>query len=310
MPEVVQEDQAQSLGRKASYWRQALRRRVLNWFGAHARDLPWRRTSDPYRVWVSEVMLQQTQVATVVSYYERFVARFPNVETLARANEREVLKLWEGLGYYRRARQLHRTAKQVVENHGGEFPSDFESVLSLPGIGRYTAGAILSIAFDQRHPILEANTIRLLSRLVASREDPASSAGTNSLWRLAEDLLPRKKVGDFNQALMELGSEICSPRSPKCAECPVSNLCEVNRLGLQTEIPAAKTKTNYENVNEVAVVVWRGNRVLLRQCREDERWAGLWDFLRFGVSDSGNRRRTFIAKTVADWTGGFDRHHR
>ena len=177
--------------RFTSAQKQRLRRRLLAWYASHARDLPWRRSRDPYRVWVSEIMLQQTQVATVRDYFNRFVAAFPDVRTLAAADEQQVLRLWEGLGYYRRARQLHAAAKVIVTEHDGQFPHDVDELQKLPGIGRYTAGAIASIAFGERAPILEANTIRLFSRLIAYRDDPTKAAGQRLLWQTAEDMLPQ-----------------------------------------------------------------------------------------------------------------------
>ncbi|MEQ8790538.1 MAG: A/G-specific adenine glycosylase [Pirellulaceae bacterium] len=263
--------------------RRRLARRLLAWFSRHARDLPWRRTRDPYQVWISEVMLQQTQVATVIPYFERFVARWPDVLSLAAAEEQEVLRAWEGLGYYRRARQLHAAAGVIAEQHGGRFPDDPAAVRALPGIGRYTAGAILSIAFDQRQPILEANTQRVLSRLAAVRGDVASGPVQRRLWELAETLLPARRAGDFNQALMELGSEICTVRTPHCRDCPVQTECAAHNAGLVEQIPAAKKKLRYEEVQEAAVVVRKRGRVLVRRCPADERWAGLWDFPRFAV---------------------------
>lgn len=229
-------------------------------------------------------MLQQTQVATVKAYFERFLRTFPSVEALARADEQAVLRLWEGLGYYRRARQLHRAAQIVVDRHGGEFPRDPEVLRGLPGIGPYTAGAILSIAFGQRQPILEANTTRLLCRLLAYRGDPASAKGQRLLWTMAETVLPRRDVGTFNQALMELGNEVCLSRAPRCESCPVVGLCGAKVRGLQTGIPAPKRKRPPESVNEAAVIVRRHGRVLLLECAEGGRWAGLWDFPRFRVS--------------------------
>ena len=205
-----------------SAWLRSFRRRLLAWFDQNARVLPWRRSRDPYAVWLSEIMLQQTQVATVIGYFDRFLARFPTIEALARADEHEVLRLWEGLGYYRRARQLHRAARIIVAEHGGRFPRDPSIVRRLPGIGRYTAGAILSIAFDAREPILEANTLRLLSRLLCYDGDPRSPDGQRLLWAMAEALLPRRGSGRLNQALMELGSEVCTARSPRCEQCPVA----------------------------------------------------------------------------------------
>ncbi len=226
-------------------------------------------------------MLQQTQVATVIPYFERFLHAFPNVDTLAEADEQDVLRLWEGLGYYRRARQLHRAAQIIVREHGGRFPRNEPSVRALPGIGRYTAGAVLSIAFDARLPILEANTVRLFSRLLAFRGDPASSAATKLLWAMARCVLPRRDVGTFNQALMELGGKVCVARSPRCDACPISPLCGANLQGLQTKIPRPKSKRPLEAVREAAVVVRRRGRLLMVQHPEGRRWAGLWDFPRF-----------------------------
>jgi len=232
-------------------------------------------------------MLQQTQVATVIDYYTRFMKRFPTVRELAAADQSEVLKLWEGLGYYRRARQLHAAAQMVVELHRGKFPETFDEVLALPGIGRYTAGAILSISLDQSLPILEGNTIRLFARLMQMREDPKTSASQKLLWKFSESLVPKNRAGDFNQALMELGSEICKPKSPKCSECPVIKFCPTFVSGLQTEIPASSKKVKYESLHEAVVLVTRkgGKRrehlILVRQCGPEERWTGLWDFPRF-----------------------------
>ncbi|HQU45449.1 MAG: A/G-specific adenine glycosylase [Planctomycetia bacterium 21-64-5] len=268
-------------------WKRQFRRKLLGWYARHARDLDWRQTSDPYRVWVSEIMLQQTQVATVAGYFSRFLAEFPTLDALAAADEHQVLRLWEGLGYYRRARQLHRAAGIIVREHGGRFPADPQAVRALPGIGRYTAGAILSIAFDARQPILEANTVRLLSRLLAYHGDPRKKEGESLLWKFAEDLLPRRGSGTFNQALMELGSLVCTPRNPACGACPVKRICPTEARSLQGVIPRAKTKPRVEAVREALIVVRRGAKVLLRQRQPDERWAGLWDFPRFSI-DAGN----------------------
>ena len=249
-------------------------------------------------------MLQQTQVATVESYFGRFTKRFPTVRTLAVADESEVLRLWEGLGYYRRARQLHLAAKQIVEKHSGEFPTSFEDVLSLPGIGRYTAGAILSIAHDARLPILEANTIRLFARLLGYRGDPRDRRGQSLLWEFASCVLPRRRVGRFNQALMELGSIVCTPRNPACDSCPISVQCPTCQAGLQDEIPQLAKRVRYEDVREVAVVIHRQRDVLLRRCAEDERWAGMWDFPRFrykGISVMPTQGE--VAKSIAGLTG-------
>ena len=264
-------------------WLRRFRQRLRNWYRKHARSLPWRSDADPYRVWISEVMLQQTQVSTVIDYYQRFLQRFPDLNTLAAAEEQEVLRLWEGLGYYRRARQLHQAAIQIVKEHDGLFPSDRTSLLALPGIGRYTAGAILSIAFGQREPILEANTIRLLSRLLLLREETTRSDSQRQLWELAEVLLPRTSIGLFNQALMELGSLVCTPQNPACHECPVQEICPTHQHGLQEVIPVMAPKRAVTAIREAAVIIQDQSRVLLRRCSPQERWAGLWDFPRFEI---------------------------
>ncbi len=285
-------------------WKRLFRRRLLPWFRAHARTMPWRDRPTPYHVWISEIMLQQTQVATVIPYFERFIARFPDVATLAAAEETEVLRFWEGLGYYRRARQLHQAARKIVAEHNGQFPRDREAVRALPGVGRYTAGAILSIAFEAREPIVEANTKRVLSRLLAYRGDPEATAGQQLLWRMAEEILPRKEVGAFNQALMELGSEVCTPRTPACHACPVQPLCPTSAAGLQDEIPPRKKKPAYEDVTEAAVIIRRGARLFVRQRGEGERWAGLWDFPRFPLAnDPGEPSPDVLTRNVRDLTG-------
>jgi A/G-specific adenine glycosylase len=212
------------------------------------------------------------------------VSRFPDLAALATADEHDVLRHWEGLGYYRRARQLHRAARQIVDEHGGTFPAQFEHVQALAGIGRYTAGAIVSIAFDAPAPVLEANTVRLYSRLLGFRGHTSNREGQALLWRFAEALLPRQGAGTLNQALMELGSQVCTPRLPRCDECPAISLCAARRLGLQEQIPTARPKPKVEAVREAAVVVWRGPKILLRQHTAGERWAGLWDFPRFALS--------------------------
>lgn len=289
-------------------WKRAFRRRLLAWYAKHARDLPWREAagiaSDPYRVWVSEVMLQQTQVETVRAYFERFTAAFPTVADLAAAEEQDVLRLWEGLGYYRRARSLHAAAQQVVAEHGGRMPTDVAGLMTLPGIGRYTAGAIVSIAYDTPAPILEANTIRLFTRLIAYAGKPTSAAGQRRLWGVAEEVLPTKLVARFNQALMELGSLVCTPTNPKCDECPVESHCRARAEGSIESLGPTTTKLKFTEVREAAVVVRRAGRVLIRQCSEGERWAGLWDFPRFDLKAEGPLFATDeLAKKVAAQTG-------
>jgi A/G-specific adenine glycosylase len=265
--------------------RTRFRAALRSWYGAHARALPWRETHDPYAILVSEIMLQQTQTATVISYYRRFLARFPDVASLAQADEQDVLRLWEGLGYYRRARSLHRAAKEVVDRFGRQFPRDVETIRTLPGVGRYTAGAVASFAFDAQAPIVEANTQRLYARLAAIEDDLTKPASQRRLWSIAEALLPREEPGKFNQALMDLGSVICTPKRPRCQECPVAKQCDAYASNAVDRIPAPKRPPNWESVEETLWIVRDDDRVFLRQRGPDERWAGLWDFVRLGASD-------------------------
>ena len=259
-------------------------------------------------------MLQQTQVATVIPYFQRFIAALPRVEHLAAADEQQVLRLWEGLGYYRRARQLHAAAKTIVAEHAGQFPSDPAAIAKLPGIGRYTAAAIASIAFGAQAAILEANTRRLYARLLAHRGELESSAAQARLWSFAEHLLPKQDCGTFNQALMELGATICQPRSPQCEACPVAELCPTFALGLQDEIPQATRKVKIEDVHEAAVIVRSPQgQVLVLRYEPGQRWAGLWDFVRFPLPESQTLQAadaasaaglpTFLASEVQRRTG-------
>ena len=261
-----------------SRWRRGLRRRLLAWFARHRRELPWRRDRDPYRIWVSEVMLQQTQVATVIPYFERFLQGFPTLADLAAANQQDVLGLWEGLGYYRRARDLHAAACKLAAEQDGRFPDDPAVIGALPGIGRYTLGAVLSQAFDRRLPIIEANSQRVLCRLFGQRDDPSRGPTRRWLWRTAETLLPVRRVGEFNQALMELGALVCTAKAPRCSVCPLRALCVAHRLGEQAQIPRPPVRKAVVDVHEVAVVIRRGARALLAQRPGSGRWPGLWEF--------------------------------
>lgn len=254
--------------------RAAIRRRLLAWFGKNARPLPWRATRDAYRIWISEVMLQQTQVATVIPYFRRFIEQFPTLTTLADADEQVVLRLWEGLGYYRRARDLCRSAQRLRENNYRTIPDDPDFVGTLPGFGRYTTNAVLSQAYDRRLPILEANSRRVLCRLFGIAEPPRDQV----LWQLAKTLLPVKSVGDFNQAMMELGALVCTPTKPNCDACPLRGPCQARRDGLQHDIPRRAKAVEIVAVEEVAVVLERKHRLLLVQRPDGGRWAGMWEF--------------------------------
>ncbi|WP_337175591.1 NUDIX domain-containing protein [Paludisphaera sp.] len=262
----------------ASGWLAGVRERLLAWFDVEKRPLPWRADRDPYRILVSEMMLVQTTVAAVVSYFDRFVAEFPDLASLAAADEERVLKAWEGLGYYRRARQLHAAARAIVADHGGGMPRDPAAVRALPGVGRYMAGAILSQAFDLPEPIVEANSRRVLARLVAERGEVTTAKPLARLWEVAGRLVAGERAGDFNQALMELGALVCAPREPRCLICPVAESCEARRLGLQAEIPRLPARTASQEVAEACAVVVDAGRVLMVRRAGPGLWAGFWEF--------------------------------
>jgi A/G-specific adenine glycosylase len=257
---------------------------LLAWWDAGHADLPWRRTRDPYAVWVSEVMLQQTQIATVIPYYERWMARFPTVAALAGASLDEVLKLWEGLGYYSRARNLHAAAQQVMAEHDGRLPTTAAGLMDLRGIGRYTAGAVASIAFDEPAPVLDGNVIRVLSRLVDLPDDVTQTATRNALWQLAADLVPAKRPGDYNQALMELGQSVCLPGNPLCLLCPLARVCLARQRGTQAERPVRPPRKRTPHYDVVAGVIWAtgtpaaDGRFLITQRPLDGMLGGLWEF--------------------------------
>lgn len=261
------------------------RRKLLRWYGTSRRELPWRvprgspGTPDPYHVLVSEAMLQQTQVATVVPYFTRFLQRFPTLASLAQAPEQEVLRLWQGLGYYSRARNLQATAQRVAVELGGELPADCRDLLKLPGIGRYTAGAISSIAFGRRAPILDGNVTRVLCRIDNIQSDPRDRMTAEKLWQRAEEILPRAGVGDFNSALMELGATVCTPRNPRCLVCPVRNHCEAAAAGIQDKIPVPRRAKPTPLVRRVTFCVLREGRLLIEQRPPKGRWAGMWQFI-------------------------------
>jgi A/G-specific adenine glycosylase len=231
--------------------------RLLAWFDQHQRPLPWRKDRHPYRIWVSEVMLQQTQAATVAKYFGPFLKRFPTLRRLAAASEQDVLKAWEGMGYYRRARHLYQAARLVMRHHRGQLPRDAQEFGQLPGVGRYMCGAVLSQAYDARLPILEANSERVLCRLLGERRQPRSPAARRRLWRLATELLPGQRPGDFNQALMELGAVLCRPLKPQCDICPLASNCKAKAHRLQSRIPRKATSPKRVPEREVAIVVRR-----------------------------------------------------
>jgi A/G-specific adenine glycosylase len=255
---------------------------LLAWFRAHQRDLPWRRSRDPYRIWVAEVMLQQTRIAAVMPYYQRFLARFPTVQSLGSAREAEVLKLWSGLGYYSRARNLHRAAKMIVTQHNGKFPSELDAALALPGIGTYTAAAVLSIAYDVPLAVLDGNVARVLARIQAIRGDLRAPNNWRALTAGAQTFLATQAPGDWNQSLMELGEVICTPQSPRCAECPVARHCRAYAQGLADEIPAPRRKRAAVHMKIAAAILRdpRGRTLLIQDpgAHDTVLFSRMWQF--------------------------------
>jgi A/G-specific adenine glycosylase len=261
----------------SEYDPKAIRRALLRWYRANRRDLPWRRSRDPYAIWISEAMLQQTRVETAIPYYHRFLERFPDVEALASADLDDVLGAWAGLGYYTRARNLQKAAQVVVDSHDGALPDDAEALRSLPGVGRYTAGAVASIAFDRPEPVVDGNVIRVLTRLRGIREDVTKAPVLRLLWEEAERLVQGKSPGDLNQALMELGATICSPKAPRCPSCPLVRRCAAHASNDPESLPVKAPKPPPRRVEAVAGWVARRGKVLAVRRGEDGVLAGMWD---------------------------------
>ncbi|MEK7759088.1 MAG: A/G-specific adenine glycosylase [Pseudomonadota bacterium] len=285
----------------------ALRRRLLAWFDRHGRkDLPWQDSRDPYRIWVSEIMLQQTQVSTVIPYYERFLKRFPDVQTLARAKLDSVLHHWTGLGYYARARNMKRAAETIANQHSGRFPRNIEAVATLPGIGRSTAGAILAFAFQQRHPILDGNVKRVLTRLHAINTPVLQRDTEKTLWSLAEHYTPKTRIADYTQAIMDLGATLCRTRKPDCPACPLQQDCAAHAQGQPEKFPVRAARKALP-VREIAMLMIRDARghVLLTQRPPVGVWGGLWGFpeCALGVSATDHCRATLglRIKTETPW---------
>jgi len=280
-----------------------IHRDLLDWYGKQRRSLPWRDTRDPYCIWVSEVMLQQTQVATVIAFYERWLRRFPDVAALAGAETEDVLRAWEGLGYYSRARNLQRAAREVVSRHGGCLPASVEALLALPGIGRYSAGAIASIAYGADEPAIDGNIVRVLTRLFALPGDPKRAPLSRRLWLLARELLPSGRAGDFNQALMELGATVCTPRSPRCASCPLQGQCAALRADRVLDYPESAPRPTPTLERRAVAWVKKNGRVLaVRAPAGAARWAGMWQFpdIELGAQQAP---KTALAKGIERGTG-------
>lgn len=276
---------------------------LLKWFDENARRLPW-HSRDPYHIWVSEIMLQQTQVETVIPYYERFLKAYPTLANCANAPLADVLKLWEGLGYYRRARHLHETAQTVLREHGGVFPSDIKALLRLKGIGRYTAGAIASIAYDVRAAVLDGNVMRVLARYDDLADDISQARTQRQLWARAEALLPAERVGAYNQALMQLGQLVCTPRTPDCAACPLRTQCKAYANGTQAIRPVKAKRAPTPHYDVVAGVIRRpeDGRLLIAQRRDEGLLGGLWEFAG-GKVEAGETHSHALQRELAEELG-------
>jgi len=255
-----------------------IRRRLLEWFYQNKRDLPWRGETDPYRIWISEVMLQQTQVATVIPYYHRFLQRFPTVAALAAAPLKEVLKAWEGLGYYARARNLHKAAGEIIENWGGRFPKNYADLRQLPGFGDYTAGAVASIAFGRAVPAVDSNARRVLARLFAVEEDVTRGQAARRLKEIAAALVDPHTPGDWTEALIELGATVCVPKSPKCLLCPLREFCRARQRGIEQQLPVKPAKKALPHYDVTAAVICQNGKLLIAQRPPDGMLGGLWEF--------------------------------
>jgi A/G-specific adenine glycosylase len=282
----------------------AFRRRLLGWYRVHRRDLPWRRTRDPYAIFVSEMMLQQTQVSTVVPYFRRFLSTFPRWSSLARAPEDRVLKAWEGLGYYRRARDLKRAARLVVRPFRGRLPDTRGAVLLLPGVGEYSAGALLSIAYGKPFPLVDGNVARVYARLLRLPGDPRSGRGRRRVWEVAQRMLDARHPGDFNQALMELGATVCTPVAPDCGRCPVRVLCEARGSGDPERYPPTRGSRRTFGMFSAAVLCIREGRVLIRKRPKNARWlSGMWEF---PTADAGSMREA-RERLEGEWGGRLEK---
>lgn len=276
---------------------------LLDWYGTNARELPFRETRDPYAIWVSEIMLQQTTVAAVTPYWERFLRRFPSVSALAEAALDDVLHAWAGLGYYARARNMHRAAREIIARHGGAFPRDFAAIRSLPGIGRYTAGAVASFAFNDDQPVVDANVARVLARIETIPGDPRSGPAQRTLWEAAETLLPAGRARDWNHALFDLGATVCLPSRPLCLLCPVSAWCEAFKTGRQSEYPQVAPRAPMEEQIDVAAVIRDpAGRLLMIQRPETGVWAGLWELPR-GPLTAGESPSEGLARILREGLG-------
>lgn len=251
---------------------------LLDWFQKNQRPLPWRNNYEPYQVWISEIMLQQTQVKTVLPYFERWMKKLPTIQSVAEAREDGILKLWEGLGYYSRARNIQKAVKQIMEKHGGEFPSNYEDILALPGVGKYTACAIASIAFNQDRPVVDGNVIRVLSRLFLYTKNTRLPDAEKQMWEWAKEILPKGKARDFNQAMMEFGALQCTPSATDCQPCPLKSRCKAYERNMVDQIPDRGPKKESKNIKVAIAVIKKGDKVFIQKRPDGGLMAGFWEF--------------------------------
>ncbi len=258
--------------------KQAIQEKLLHWFEENQRDLPWREHYEPYAVWISEIMLQQTQVKTALPYFHRWMKELPTVKDVAESSEDKILKLWEGLGYYSRARNLQKAAKVIMEKHDGVFPEDYDSILALPGIGKYTAAAISSIAFEKDEALVDGNVIRVLARLMGFKENTRLPENEKKVWELAEALLPKGEARNFNQALMEFGALMCTPKAPKCMECPVQKNCSAYEKNEVEQIPNRGPKKEHVKLDIALGIIKKSNKIFIQKRPSTGLMGGLWEF--------------------------------
>jgi A/G-specific adenine glycosylase len=283
--------------------KEKIQKQLLRWFKKSGRALPWRKTRDPYAIWVSEIMLQQTQVSTVIPYYQKFLKAFPTIRDLAKADLSKVLKVWEGLGYYSRARNLHHASKIVLNHFQGRIPENLKDLRGLPGIGKYTAGAILSIAYNRETPILDGNVKRVLSRLFAVSSNPLRGKPEDLLWQLSESLIPKGFASSFNQGLMDLGAMVCTPKGPQCSRCPVHLLCKARASGEPERYPSKVIRKEIPHIEAISAVITKDRKVLLNQRPPRGLLGGLWEFPNWKTEEKGSLRlrlrlRNYIKKEM------------
>ena len=279
-----------------------IQQKLLSWFTEHQRALPWREDYNPYQVWISEIMLQQTQVKTVLPYFERWMGELPTIRSVAEADEDRILKLWEGLGYYSRARNIQKAARQIMEKHGGQFPSGYDDILALPGVGKYTACAIASIAFNQDLPVVDGNVIRVLSRLFLYAKNTRLPEAEKQMWRWAKDILPKGEARYFNQALMEFGALQCTPAATDCSPCPLRSRCQAYKKGLVGKLPDRGPKKELKNIKIAIAVIKKDGKVFIQKRPPTGLMAGLWEFPG-GKAEKGESALKALHREIAEELG-------